>query len=85
MGRIYNALLPLSPPAAGAGAGDRGAAATGRLPEHDPGPRPPGHGAQRALHGAGVPGRVPPAPQQGVAGGQQAGQRRPAQRSGEMG
>lgn len=76
---------PLCPAAIGAGAGDRGAAATGGLPEHDPGPQPPGHGAQCTLHWGGVPGGVTPAPQQGVAGRQQTSQRRPAQRSAEMG
>lgn len=73
------------PSAAGAGACHRGAVATGSLPEHDPGPQSPGHGAQRALCRGGVPGGVAPAPQQGVTGGQQAGQRSPAQRSGMIG
>lgn len=70
------------PPAVGAGASDRGAAATGSLPEHDPGPEPPCHGAQRSLRRGGVPRRVAPAPQQGVTGRQQASQRCPAQRLG---
>ena len=81
---LHKIQSTLCPPAVGAGAGDRGAAATGGLPEHDPGPQPPGHGAQRSLHGGGVPRRVTPAPQQGVAGGKQASQRCPAQRSGMM-
>lgn len=76
---------PSYPPAVGASAGDRGAVAAGCLPKHDPGPEPPGHGAQRSLCGGGVPGGVAPAPQQGVAGRQQASQRRPAQRSAPMG
>lgn len=81
---LHKIQSTICPPAVGAGAGDRGAAATGGLPEHDPGPQPPGHGAQRSLHRGGVPRRVSPAPQQGVSGGKQASQRCPAQRSGMM-
>lgn len=81
----FSDIGPSCPPAVGAGAGDRGAVATGGLPEHDPGPQPPGHGAQRTLCRGGVPRGVTPAPQQGVTGGQQASQRCPAQRSGMMG
>lgn len=58
--------------AVGAGAGHRGAASASSLPKHDPGPEPPGHGAQRSLRRSGVPGGVAPAPQQGVAGRKQA-------------
>ncbi len=68
------------PPAVGAGAGDRGAAASRRLPQHVRGPLPPLHGPQHPLQRSGVSGRVPPAPQQGVHVREQTGQRRPAQR-----
>lgn len=72
------------PVVVGAGACDRGAVTAGGLPQHDARPQPPSHGPQRTLRRGGVPGRVTPAPQQGVAGGQQACQCRLAQRSGKQ-
>lgn len=63
----------------GASAGDRGAVAARRVPQPDAGPQPPGHVAERALRRGRVSGRVAPAPQQGVAGRQQAGKCRAAQ------
>ena len=71
--------------AAGTGSGDRGAVTAGSLPKHDAGPEPSGHGAQRTVCRGGVPGGVTSAPQQGVAGRQQARQRCPTQRSAMMG
>lgn len=68
-------------PAVRAGSGDRGAAATGRLPERDPGPQSPGHGAQHSLRRGGMFGGVPPTPVQRVSGWEQACQRRASQRS----
>lgn len=72
--KVINTTLTV----AGTSSGDRGAATARGLPEPDAGPQPPRHVAERALRGGGVPRRVAPAPQQGVAGRQQARQCRVA-------